>query len=198
MRLLRGTQRTYLDATDRPFIHLVDGGLADNLGLRSLLDRSQAEGGLRRAVRRMSATPIQKLVIIAVNAERDPSERIDTQGAVPNTLQVVDALLLGSGARATQETLELLHDTVQTWRPELRSGSASDPFAPEAQIHVINVNLRDAPELAERKFLLQIPTAFSIPAADVGRRIEAGGRVLRNSPEFQELLKSLGAAPSRP
>ena len=200
VRLLRESQRSYLDATDRPYIHLVDGGLADNLGLRSLLDRSQAEGGLRRAVRRMSATPIQKLVIFAVNAERDPTERIDTQSEVPSTLQVVDALLFGTGARATQETLELLRDTAQNWRRELRGGSggASDPFAPDAQIHVINVNLRDAPELAERQFLLKIPTAFSIPAADVSRLIDAGGRVLRHSPEFQALLKSLGATPVPP
>lgn len=200
VRLLRDSQRSYLDASDRPYIHLVDGGLADNLGLRSLLDRSQAEGGLRRAVRRMSATPIQKLVIIAVNAERDPNERIDTQDEVPSTLQVVDALLFGTGARATQETLELLRDTAQTWRRELRgsSGGAPDPFAPDAQIHVINVNLRDAPELAERQFLLKIPTAFSIPAADVSRLIDAGARVLRHSPEFQALLRSLGAAPAAP
>ena len=202
VRLLRESQRSYLDAIDRPYIHLVDGGLADNLGLRSLLDRSQADGGLRRAVRRMSGKPIQKLVIIAVNAERDPTERIDSQSEVPVTLQVVDALLFGTGARATQETLELLRDTAQTWRRELRSGSGSgggaDPFAPDAQIHVINVNLRDAPEPAERQFLLKIPTAFSVPAADVSRLIDSGGRVLRNSPEFQALIKSLGGVPVAP
>jgi len=200
VRLLRDSQRTYLNASERPYIHLVDGGLADNLGLRSLLDRSQAEGGLRRAVRRMTDAPIQKMVIIAVNAERDPTDRIDTQSEVPGTLQVVDALLFGTGARATQETLELLRDTAQNWRRELRnsSGGANDPFAPDAQIHVVNVNLRDAPELAERQFLLKIPTAFSIPAADVSRLIDAGGRVLRNSPEFQSLLKSLGAVPAAP
>lgn len=200
VRLLRDSQRSYLNARERPFIHLVDGGLADNLGLRILLDRSQAEGGLRRAVRRMTDAPIQKLVIIAVNAERDPNEHIDTQDAVPSTLQVMDALLFGTGARATQETLELLRDTAQTWRRELRgsSGGAQDPFAPDAQIHVVNVNLRDAPEWAERQFLLKIPTAFSIPAADVSRLIDAGGQVLRRSPEFQALLTSLGASPAAP
>jgi NTE family protein len=197
VRLLRDSQRSYLDARGRPYIHLVDGGLVDNLGLRSLLDRSQAEGGLRRALRRVAQAPIQKLVIIAVNAERDPTENIDTQSEVPGTLQVMDALLFGTGGRATQETLELLRDTVQAWRRELRSSNAEgrDPFAPDAQIHVINVNLRDAPELDERKFLLQIPTAFSLPPADVGRLVDAGGRVLRASPQFQALLKSLGATP---
>lgn len=193
VRLLRDSQRSYLDATARPYIHLVDGGLADNLGLRSLLDRSQSDGGIRDSLRHVSSTKIQKLVIIAVNAERDPSERIDASDQVPSTMQVVDALLFGTGARATQETLGLLKDTAQTWRQELRSSSndESDPFAPQAQIHVINVNLRDAPDDLGRRYLLQIPTAFSVAPADVSSLIDAGRNILRESPEFKALVKSM-------
>ena len=198
VRLLQDNQRSYLDAITRPFIHLVDGGLADNLGLRSLLDRSRADGGLRDSVRRTSKTAIRKLVIIAVNAERDPAERIDASDQVPSTSQVIDALLFGSGARATQETLGMLSDTAQAWRRELSREvlSGNDAFAPDAQIHIINVNLRDAPELLERRILLQIPTAFSIPRDDVSRLIEAGRHILSASPEFKALLESL--APPAP
>jgi NTE family protein len=192
VRLLRDSQRSYFDAKARPYIHLVDGGLADNLGLRSMLDRSQADGGLRGSVRHVSSSKIKKLVIFAVNAERDPAERIDASDQVPTTGQVLDALLFGSGARATQETLGLLSDTVQTWRRELaRTATGDDPFAPDAQIHVINVNLRDAPEAASRSFLLQIPTAFSIPPGDVDRLIEAGRSILQESPEFKALVRSM-------
>ena len=199
-RLLRDSQRSYLDATARPYIHLVDGGLADNLGLRSLLDRSQADGGLRGSMRNFSTTKIQKLVIIAVNAERDPSERIDASDQVPSTAQVVDALLFGTGARATQETLGLLKDTAQAWQRELRRTVADgdDPFAPDAQIHVINVNLRDAPDDLGRSFLLQIPTAFSVAPGEVSSLIEAGRSILQQSPEFKALVKSMGVPAAAP
>ena len=30
--------RPYEDSKDRPYIHLVDGGVADNLGIRGVLD----------------------------------------------------------------------------------------------------------------------------------------------------------------
>jgi NTE family protein len=192
VRLLRGNQRSYLNAAERPYIHLVDGGLADNLGLRSLLDRSRADGGLRSTVRSQSKTPIQKLVIVAVNAERAPSDRIDASDEVPGMLQVLDALLFGSGARATQETLELLNDTAQAWRDELsRAIAQDDTFTPDAKVHVINVNLRDAPESLRRNDLLRIPTAFSISQEEVTQLIEAGRHILHASPEYKALLQSL-------
>jgi len=193
VRLLRNSHRSYLDAKTRPFIHLVDGGLADNLGLRSLLDRSQADGGIRRSVRQVSTSKIQQLVIIAVNAERDPTEQIDASDQVPGMFQVVDTLLFGVGARASQETLGMLSDTVQTWRNELRREAADgeDPFATDAQIHLINVNLRDAPELLGRRRLLQIPTAFSIAPEEVSQLTQAGADILRASPQFHALLQSL-------
>ena len=195
-RLMRSNQRTYLDAGQRPYIHLVDGGLADNLGVRGLLDRSLASGGLRGSVRRLPNNAIRKIVIVAVNAERAPAERIDTRDTVPSTAQVVDALMFGAGARATQETLGLLTDTAQLWRRELaRRGGGDDPFTADAQVHVVTVNLADAPELMDRDALMQVPTAFSIPRADVSRLIAAGRHILRASPEFKALLQSLGPAP---
>lgn len=199
-RLTRAQLGTYADAEARPYIHLVDGGVADNLGLRSLLDRSTSEGGIRGVLRRLPEGVVRKLVLITVNAERDPSERIDESDKLPSTLQVVDSLLFGTGARATQETLALLSDISQQWQRELvsRQSGRRNPFASDAQIYVIPVNLRDAPEAMQRSRLLQIPTAFSIPTEDVTRLIEAGRHVLQASPGFQQLVRSLPPAAAAP
>ena len=197
-RLFLSQLNSYQDAATRPYIHLVDGGVADNLGLRSLLDRSMSAGGIRRTLGDLPRGSVRKLVLIAVNAERDPSSRIDESDKVPSTLQVVDAMLFGTGARATQETLGLLRDTARQWQRELDSDSGKSAFAEDAELYVINVNLRDAPEAAERSRLLQIPTAFSIHPDDVTRLIAAGRQVLQASPEFQKLVGSLPSAAARP
>jgi NTE family protein len=194
-RLYRAHELSYTDAKSKPYIHLVDGGLADNLGVQRLLDRALAGGGLRQTFSEVGIPPgtIRKLVLITVNAERDPSEKIEMSDRVPNMAQVVDALLFGTGARATQETQEFLSDITRQWRKALASGNAggADVFAPVAEIHVIPVNLRDAPDDVARRRLLQVPTAFSIAQDEVTDLIAAGGSVLRHAPEFRALVQSL-------
>lgn len=194
-RLYRAHELSYTDARRKPYIHLVDGGLADNLGVQRLLDRALAGGGLRQTFSEVGIPPgtIRKLVLITVNAERDPSVDISQSDKVPNMAQVVDALLFGTGARATRETQEFLRDITRQWQQSLATGSPgrTDVFAPDAEVHVIPVNLRDAPDDIARRRLLQVPTAFSITSEEVTDLIEAGGSVLRHSPEFRALVQSL-------
>ena len=82
------------------------------------------------------------------------------------------------------------------WRKSLAEGARGgfDAFADDAEVHVIPVNLRDAPDAVARRRLLQVPTAFSVADSEVTDLIEAGGSVLRHSPEFQALVKSLQGA----
>ncbi|MGJ7510753.1 patatin-like phospholipase family protein [Variovorax sp. GT1P44] len=196
-RMYRSQAKSYLDAKRRPYIHLVDGGLADNLGVRRLLDRALVGGGLRKSLTEVGLPPgsVRKLVLISVNSERDPADNIDAEDKVPSLTQVGDALLFGTGSRATIETQEYLADITHQWRADLKAhrGDGVDAFAADAEIHVVTVNLRDAPEGETRSQLLQTPTAFSISGWEVTQLIGAGRDVLRRSPEFQALLKSLGA-----
>lgn len=203
-RLLREQARSYQDAGARPYIHLLDGGLSDNLGLRSLLDRVAASGSLSEGLRRTGAAPgsIRKLVLITVNSERDPAQNINLSDQVPSIVHVVDALLFGAGARASNETQGYLADLTQQWQAELDQYRKNlldegqmDVFAPDASLHVIFVNLRDAPDAEKRRALMQVPTAFSILPGEVTQLIEAGGQILRNSPEFQVLKRGLAVQP---
>jgi NTE family protein len=196
-RLLATEQRSYLDSDQRAYIHLVDGGLSDNLGVRALLDRTMGRGGLVSASRALPQGTVRKLVLIVVNSERDPAERIERSPEVPDSLQVLDALVFGAGARTTQETLALMEESAQRWAEEVRAsaGQTGSPFAEGAEIYVIAVSLRDARErsIAGLVPLLQIPTAFSISRADVHRLEQAGRDALRASPRFQQLKAALHA-----
>ena len=126
-RLMKADAQSYLDAAKRPYIHLVDGGLNDNLGIRRLLDRLVAGGSLSTPFRGAAPGSISKVVFIAVNSERDPEESIDQSDRVPTIGRVVDSLLFGYGGQLTKVTLAIMSD-------DERGGAASSPnsAAPQA------------------------------------------------------------------
>jgi NTE family protein len=192
-RLLRKVAESYRNAGERPYIHLVDGGLADNLGVRSLVDHTIASGSLHEAFKSLPPGSVHRIVLVVVNSERDLAERIDQSDRVPGTLHVLDALIFGSGSRWTEETTEIVKDYARRAAEELRvaRGQQGSPFAPDAEIFVIHVRLRDLPDGDRRSALLQVPTAFEILPAYSHDLQEAGRELLRASPEFQRLRRSL-------
>lgn len=192
-RMLAAAASGYQDVHERPYVHLVDGGLADNLGVRSMLDRLLAGGSIRASFREAAPGSIHHLILIAVNSERDLADRIDRSDRVPSTGQMLDALLFGAGARDTQVTLAMLRDDMRRWQRELQQlrGVHDSPFAADVQMHVVSISLRDVTDPDLRRALLQVPTAFTIAPDDVLRLQEAGRMVLRQSPEFQQLRQAL-------
>ena len=82
-RLLQLIAGAYRNAEERPYIHLVDGGLVDNLGVRSLLDRAVAAGSLSATFSALPPGSVRKIVLISVNSERDMTDRIDRATVCP-------------------------------------------------------------------------------------------------------------------
>jgi predicted acylesterase/phospholipase RssA len=52
----------------RRYVHLIDGGVADNIGLRGVLDALQSTDSSYSLLRRINDEKIEKLVVILVNA----------------------------------------------------------------------------------------------------------------------------------
>jgi len=193
-RLLRVSAQSYLDPQDRPYIQLVDGGLADNLGVRGLLDRLVADGSITASFRQAPQGSIHKIVLVAVNSERDLGERIDHSGRVPTVHEVLHTLLFGAGARDTHTTLAMMSDDIRRWRREVaeQRGATGSPFAADAELRVVSLSLHDVPDVALRHAVVTVPTAFSVTPEQAHDLIEAGREALRRSPEFQRLRRSLG------
>jgi NTE family protein len=193
-RFLRMIADSYSNAQQRPYIHLVDGGLADNLGVRGLVDHVTASGSLHESFHQLPTGSVHKIVLVVVDSERDLADRIDESERVPSTAQVLDAMIFGAGSRWTAETTEIVKETARRAAEEVRAarGREGSAFAPDAEVFVINLRLRDLQDVRMRQRLLQVPTAFEILPSD-SRQLQAAGReVLRASPEFQRLRRSLG------
>lgn len=184
---------SYRNAKERPYIHLVDGGVSDNTGARLMLDRLLAGGSIASSFPDVAPGSIHRLVLITVNSERDLAERIDSADKVPSTGQVVETLVFGAGARETQITLAMLSDDNRRWQAELMRtrGMPGSPFAADAELHIVSVSLHDVPDDKIRHSMLRVPTAFTIEAGDVRELQKAGAAALRASLSFRRLKESL-------
>lgn len=193
-RLLRRIADSYRDSRQRPHLHLVDGGLADNLGVRGLIDHTIASGSLHESFEQLPPGSVHKIVLVVVNSERALADRIDQTDKVPGTFHVLDAMVFGAGSRWSEETTELVKDTARRATEELRAlrGRGDSPFAADAEIYVVNIRLRDLHDEERRDSLLLVPTAFEILPSH-SRDLQAAGReLLRASAEFRRLRRSLG------
>ena len=75
--------RSYADKSQRKYIHFVDGGITDNMGLRAAYDLISVAGGPRAFFRKVKAKAPPRLVVISVNRLfKDPTRG----GFPPSTL----------------------------------------------------------------------------------------------------------------
>jgi len=176
------------------YLHLVDGGISDNLGLRAGLDLVAATGGLLEAEAALQREIPSRLVIISVNAETDPPRKLDLSAAAPGFAAMMNAVSGSQIRRYNFETLLLARESLENW---VRDANAQGTHVEGYLIEVSFDNLKDPDE---RRRLKSMPTSFSLDDEQVDALRAAGRRLLAQSPQFQKLLRDLRAddpGPSR-
>jgi len=191
---LAETSRTYRDVEKYPYIHLIDGGLVDNLSLRNLLDAVTLSGGWETVLDRVRRRGINKLAIIVVNAAVETKQDWARSERIPGAISVVSALSNSSVLRTNKETEALVEGSLALWqsqRPVRWTGSDAQP-----KVYFIRVDFHSASDATERAYFDTIPTSLHLPAETIDHLTQAAGRLLRDAPAYRELLRDLGA--SRP
>jgi NTE family protein len=173
------------DAENKRFIHLIDGGVSDNLGLRAAIDFVTAVGGIETARRVQEVEVPDRLIIIVVNAETDPDPMIDLSAASPSFASLMNSVSGGQIRRYNLETLLLTKSLLEQWGRSLSSDEH------RVTTHMINVSFDALEDPDERRYFKRTPTSFTLSDTQVDRLREAGRQLLRDSPEFQRLLQEL-------
>ncbi len=188
----------FLDSQEKPYIHLVDGGVADNLGLRAILDRVIGRGGIWETMKGTPMENARKIVFMVVNAETQPDTKWDRWESIPPFGAMMSAYSSISIERYNEETLALLKESVKSWKDEIKTGrckggtvSTTPGSCGDIEFYVIEVKFDALKDEAERMHFKRLPTAFKLPAEEVDKLRDAAHRLLVQSDEFHRLLGDL-------
>ncbi len=185
---------SYLDAGRRPFIHLVDGALADNTGVRALLDRLLLRHVPHEIARELGSPALRKVVLVKVSAETPPDLGLDRSETVPTVAQVLRHVKDIPINRYSYETTALFRAQFGQWaaRPSPADGSDAPDF------HLVEISLDGIQDRSERDRLMRIPTSLRLSPAEVDDLRAFGARALRSAPDFRRLLEGLAPAGASP
>ena len=188
----------YLDSKKKPYIHLIDGGVADNLGLRAILDRVILRGSIWQAIKGTPRENVRKVVMIVVNAETETDSKWDRIEAIPPFGAMLSAYSSIAIERYNQETLALLKESVKSWAAEIRTQrckggvvSTEPGSCGDIAFYVVEVKFDALKDEAERRYFKRLPTSFKLTPETVDKLREVANRLLDESNEFQRLLRDL-------
>ena len=152
---------------------------------------------------------------------RHPQDRADRRerplgpahrlGPQRGAARLVAQLLQASGVpidRYSFETVELMKDRAEIvkWRRELlvarkRLAGASEAQAeasvPKISLEVLDVSFDAIRDPKERAYFMNLPTSFVLPPEEVDRLREVAGRLLRQSAEYESVVREFGGTPAR-
>ncbi|MDF0644613.1 MAG: patatin-like phospholipase family protein [Nitrospira sp.] len=186
---------SYTDVKKRPYIHLLDGGLSDNLALRGLIENSGLQGGFEKLLLAAGVKNIKKFVILTVNAETSPDVMEFRSDHVPVISKAMSSLVDIPINRYSFDTTTLIKMGVEKWRTELqfKPRPPGSPFAEDADIYFINASLNEIEDPDERISLMKIPTTLYLKDEQIDRLVTAAAKLIRNDKEFQRLMKDVEA-----
>lgn len=200
MREMRESMMLLLDSEKKKYFHLIDGGVADNLGLRAIEEAIDVLGNAWTSLKLTGREKVRKVAFIVVNAETKIESKWDRTAIIPPFAAMLSSYASIAIARYNRETMALLQESFSRWSDEIRRGrcppgqvSREPGSCGDIEYYMVDVRFESLKDTAERAWLASLPTSFRLPAGDVDRLKVAARKILTESDEFRRLLRDLGA-----
>lgn len=171
---------SYMDSQKRPYVHLVDGGISDNLGLRALTDRIMTLRGTD-FFQKLRRVPKDVLVIL-VNAEVKPERGIDKSADKPSVVDTIDALSDVQMDLYNDETKLLLGKKLTDFQAEFKA------HGHDVKFYAAEVSFASVQAKTMKTYLNSLPTSLELSNQDVDVLINTASDLLRNQSGYREFL----------
>ena len=171
---------SYLDTEERRYIHLLDGGLSDNLGLRNVASIFRMVRNPELGMQEIGHDAARLILILTVNAESIRERPLDQKSESASVREVLNEMLSASMHNTNLVTLEGTRVVLEDWVEAL----------PQAiDYSLVEVSFEKLSDPEERAYLAGIETSFKLSDEKVDRLVAAGREIIRTSPELREALR---------
>jgi NTE family protein len=175
------------------YVHLVDGGLADNTGIRGALDHLSDRGGLLHNNRVSGFRGVRKRVFIVVDAQADPAHPADESPNTPGLWRQMRSVIDVPINRYSESSLAQLEQSIADWKVARPSAGADDDDVQAQDFHVIALSVMAA-RSNEAAAVREMPTGLRIDTEQIETIRRFVRRELVASPAWNRLLGELRGA----
>jgi NTE family protein len=175
---------SYLDQENRPYIHLIDGGISDNLAVRNPMRLAMGLHAWHTQVEAQDSE-LQRFIGIVVNSQTESKLTWRFVDQDPSVSALLASMTNAQIDVLSAETISYLKTLWALFQEQASAAGLPTKF------YLIEVSFQAAEEKAERQYLNSLPTSLSLPEEDVDHLRQSARQILRNDPEFQRLLRDL-------
>jgi NTE family protein len=194
-QLARAANR-YLDPERTKFVHLLDGGISDNIALRGVANGAISLDANNETFRRVALTA-RRVLVLSVDGQSATDPAISKQRVVTGLSQIFGAV---SGTQIDAynfETLLLTASELRQLVENLRKVRCAQARVIEghdcADVRgaLVHISLASVPDPQQRQRLQAIPTGLTIPDEDVDLLVSSGERLVQQNDTIRGLISDL-------
>lgn len=183
-------------APPKKYIHLLDGGITDNLGVNEPYRLLTSQDVSPSLFNRVSQGHVKRVIWVMINARSAPPSNLDTQHATPGMIDMFLGTVDSAIDSKSASNIVLIQDSLkaewaaaaQSLPPELGANlkAASD------HLYVIKVDFDSIADTACRRRFHSVPTSWTLTGQQIDGVMAAGPALLVQAPQFDDALKDIG------
>jgi NTE family protein len=188
--------RTVPSPEGKDFIHLLDGGIADNLGIAEpfrLLSTNEVSPNFFNQI---SQGKIRRIVFVLVNARSAKASKLNGEMATPGITAMLGATVDAAIDNATFGNFQRLETLL---RERLRAAAAEmpEPLAGNfrnVETFFLPVDFDAIEDDGCRRAFQSIATRWTLPEKEIDALMIAGQALLKSAPQLSKVANSLGVS----
>lgn len=205
-RAVAASMSNYLDGRRARYVHLLDGGVADNLALRGVINGILALGNQADRTGPMGLLHARRLLLISVDGQGQSDDSWARSRTVTGLSQILNSV---SGAQMNNynfETMILARQIMNDLAVELAASRCREARVidghrcDDVRSYFAPLGLSYIADPERRRRLQLTPTALTLPRATTDELTALGEAQVHASPVIAEFIRSVASdtAPERP